>query len=355
MANTIDIGDNNLEEYFLGKLRKIIQSAHLNFLIGSGCSYPALTILGNVEKDIQAALESGDFNKAEEIKFNFLTDHFKAVQSLRDTWPSDEEVEAINNYENLLCNIANILFERKSNILHKQANIFSTNYDLFIEMASANRNDSFLLNDGFRRTPQPNKLYQYSTSEFFNVTQSTGSVYNYQFELPVVNLLKLHGSMNWKIIRDSIFQSFDHLDEAEKLKAGTSITNIEKFNKLFSLVLPQKDKFRQTVLDNTYYDLFRIYANELDKENVALFVDGFSFADEHILEITKRGLKNPTMQLMLFCYDESAKKDAEKKFTKFNNVDIVYSTLTKFDFSSFNDLLSKVIPLTDFAKGDANE
>ncbi|MDR0605136.1 MAG: SIR2 family protein [Bacteroidales bacterium] len=352
MAKIIDIADNGVEVKFLEKLRRIIQSAHLDFLIGAGCSYPALSVLGNIEKDIQTALKSEDFNQAEKIKFDFLVKHFELTQSLRDPWISDEGLETIKNYESLLDNIANILFERKSNILYKQANIFSTNYDLLIEAAAGNRDDSIILNDGFRRTSQLNKLYQYSTSEFFNVIKSTGSIYNYQFEIPIINLLKLHGSMNWEIIHDSVFQSFDHLDKADKVKTGTTIKDMEIFNNSFSLVLPQKDKFRQTVLDNTYYNLLRLYANELDKENVVLIVDGFSFADEHILEITKRGLKNPTMQLILFCYDKSAKDDAVIKFSKFNNVDIVYRATEQFSFSAFNDLLAKVI----FIKpGDKNE
>jgi hypothetical protein len=54
------------------------------------------------------------------------------------------------------------------------------------------------------------------------------------------------------------------------------------------IVNPSKKKFEDTVLNETHYDLLRIYNNELEKENGVLFVMGFSFADEHIRELTLR-------------------------------------------------------------------
>ena len=37
-----------------------------------------------------------------------------------------------------------------------------------------------------------------SISNFFNVLYSTGNLYNYQVEIPAINLIKLHGSLNWE-------------------------------------------------------------------------------------------------------------------------------------------------------------
>ncbi len=49
-------------------------------------------------------------------------------------------------------------------------------------------------------------------------------------------------------------------------------------------------------MDSTYYELLRIYNNELDREGTLLVSFGFSFGDKHILDITRRALKNPTLR-----------------------------------------------------------
>jgi hypothetical protein len=239
--------------------------------------------------------------------------------------------------------ITKILFDRKNNILHKQATIFSTNYDLFIESAMQECDGSLILNDGFRRTAQINQKYVFSSSEFFNVTYNTGNLYNYQYELPAINLIKLHGSMNWNIENNMIVQSSEHLDIAEKLNKSTIASDIEKFNSCFNIVLPQKEKFKETLINQTYYDLFRIYANELDKENVLLIVEGFSFADEHIFEITKRALKNPSLQVVVFCFNSEDKDNMIEKFSPFQNVDICFNSMENLVFKAFSDFLANTI------------
>ena len=49
-----------------------------------------------------------------------------------------------------------------------------------------------------------------------------------------------------------------------------------------------------------------MYSNELEKENTALFALGFSFADEHIQEITLRSANsNPTLGVFIVAYQEA--------------------------------------------------
>jgi hypothetical protein len=89
--------------------------------------------------------------------------------------------------------------------------------------------------------------------------------------------------------------------------------------------------------------LFR--SNELDKENTLLIVIGFSFADEHILKITKRALKNPTLRVIIFCYKKEEKDAYTEKFCSFNNVCIIYSETDKIDFSQLNSIIKEVLPV----------
>jgi hypothetical protein len=97
-------------------------------------------------------------------------------------------------------------------------------------------------------------------------------------------------------------------------------------------------------------------SNELDKENTLLLSEGFSFSDEHIYEIIKRSLRNPTLKLIIFCYGENEIETFKAKFNMFNNVEIIFSSTNNIDFSVFNDLLLEVLPsyLKDIEIKDAS-
>jgi len=342
MANIVNIEAD--KEKFITNLQKGIQSANLNFIIGSGCSFPAIKTLGTIEKDIQSLLEENKMEEAEKKTFEFLKPFVDSTKQLIEPKKLNEEHKTtLNNYSSFIETIAKILFERKSNILHKQATVFTTNYDLFIEKVSENLTNQIIINDGFQRNSTLNQCFSFSASNFFNILYSTGNLYNYQVEIPAINLIKLHGSLNWEIKDDKIVNSFDFLEKANELKEETNPDKIREFNTLFSLILPKKDKFKETLLNQVYYDLLRLYANQLDKENTLLIADGFSFNDEHILEITKRALKNPTLKLVIFCW-ENDPKAYEDKFSKFNNVDIIYSENENIDFVKFNKILIDILP-----------
>ena len=87
------------------------------------------------------------------------------------------------------------------------------------------------------------------------------------------------------------------------------------------MINPTKRKFEETVLGLTYYELLRLYANELDRNNALLISFGFSFDDEHILEVTKRALENSQLILLVCCHKET---DLEKYQTKFSNANNVW-------------------------------
>jgi len=341
MAKIINFDEDR--EKLIETLQKAVQSANLNFLIGSGCSLPAIKTLGSIEEKIQKEIENGKEQVAQKLVFDFLKPFVECTKALIDDNPNSEHRTTLDNYSEFISAISKILFERKSNILHKQATIFSTNYDLFIEKTAESFADHLVLNDGFKRTPSLRNIYKFSTSEFFNTVYNTGNLYNYQVEVPSINLVKLHGSLNWQIKDGDIVHSVEYLPKAEKLKDSTEATKILVFNHLFSIILPIKDKFKETLLNQIYYDLLRIYANELDKENTLLIAEGFSFADEHVFEITKRALKNPTLKLVVFCCDKTP-SEYEDKFSSYNNVEIVYSKNENIEFKVFSTFLAEILP-----------
>ncbi len=345
MANIWDI-DKKKDE-FLFRLYKAIQSVNLNFLIGSGCSHPALAPLGNVENEIRSRREEGKNEEAERMTFEFLKPIVEVTSRMRQN--SDENInQTTMTYKSFLTNISEILFKRKTNILPRQATIFSTNYDLFVEKAFEEIEISARLNDGFNRRPLISGSFLFSPSEFFNSTYNNGNLYNYQVQVPSINLIKIHGSLGWESKDNKIFFSIRQLDvlveELKKISNTETGEKIKQFNNNFSIVLPREEKFKECILNQTYYDLLRIYANELEKENTLLIAEGFSFADEHIYEITARALRNPTLMVVVFCYKRDELAGYKEKFSAANNVDIVYSEAEEINFDKFNLIIKKMLP-----------
>ena len=97
------------------------------------------------------------------------------------------------------------------------------------------------------------------------------------------------------------------------------------------MINPRKAKFRETVLDLHFYELMRLYANALEKPTTCLFAMGFSFADEHIAQLTRRAVaSNPTLLVIVFAYDDTAKKAIDKCIGESNNNNIIILSPEKF-------------------------
>ena len=93
------------------------------------------------------------------------------------------------------------------------------------------------------------------------------------------------------------------------------------YDSTMCVVNPAKKKFEETVLEQSYYDLLRIFANELDRNNALLLVFGFSFADEHIRELTKRAARsNPKLLIIISCYHREAAESYRAFFPDMDNV-----------------------------------
>lgn len=347
-------------------LKKIIESCHLNFLIGSGLSAPYLSILGSIEELLTANESSDQPNKIIEssIKKFYFDQCIKGNLALLDNSKCEESKKndlkkANDNYDNFIKSLQTILLYRESNIVSKQVNLFTTNMDLFLDKTIEDL--GFVLNDGFSGRISP----KFGTENFHNSIHKYSSHYEYKSELPLFNLFKMHGSVNWKRMNENtanstyeitnsssleilknisevdikkehitpiitgkkdekdrdIYFTYEELEKniADVEEGGVYDKYLEHYNELV-MINPTKDKFRDTTSNFYFYELLRMYANHLEKENSVLFVLGFSFADEHIKEITKRVLKsNPTLIIVIYC-----KKGDKEWFTNmFNNANNV--------------------------------
>jgi hypothetical protein len=353
----------------LEHIKDLIQSCNINFLIGSGASNPYLSTLGNIEILLtelsKQKLEVKIYNliKASLYKIYCETVMFRNIDSEIKKYQQEisikkhegeknkyeEYIEVLDEYKNLLLSLNEILLFRYNNLLTKQVNLFSTNIDLFVEKALEETGLEF--NDGFKGRLKP----VYNLSNFQKSYSKTSSHYDNLSEIPVFNLLKLHGSVNWEKTEKQIIHSRfliqlikvkDELNKIttskyltisnkttfeELIQEANKIEDIDKlnfesfFNKYDKLLIvnPTKEKFKTTVFDEQFYELLRIYANSLEKENTLLFTLGFSFADEHIKQITVRAAdSNPTLQVIVFAYCEEDIDKIKKELGQIKNNNI---------------------------------
>lgn len=337
------------------RLRTIVESAHLNFLIGAGTSSPYFAALGNIEEALTqiADADASDLARAL-VRASIQAYFFKEVLAPNaNIIKRDASAERVlRSYARFIRTLNRILFRRRSTLLSKQVNIFTTNVDMLFEVAMEEVGIDY--SDGFSGKIRP----KFDLGDFSTLRFRTGSRYEHRFEVPVFNLVKIHGSAAWlQYERESRKADiyFDHtltlvtevgkqmnmvqphllsvlvdpqpenegptirpiddlVDEAdERLKScdlrgtvGELSAAVEAFSTSYNklgIVNPDKRKFATTVLNETYYELIRRLANELEKENSVLFVHGFSFRDEHLRDIVLRAARtNPTLQVVVFCY-----------------------------------------------------
>ena len=257
---------------------------------------------------------------------------------------------------------------RGTTTLPKRVNFFTTNYDPLIELSLESLGVPF--NDGFVGRGRP----RFDPSAFSRLMCEQSLFMEYASQVTTANVLKAHGSLTWRKVGDSgrkeiVYSSVksilgdciechegaldlpaiselialvkDPCDAAplksfKQLVSGLSDDEVDSllafeksYDSTLCIVNPAKRKFEETVLEQSYYDLLRIYANELDRNNALLLVFGFSFADEHILELTKRAIRsNPKLIVIISCH---TRDDAAWYRSLFPNADNVYLLVPEED------------------------
>lgn len=376
-------------------LKQLIQSSHINFLYGSGLSRDYLSTLGNIEKLLTETSEATIEDKQKNIiKSSLFATYVETVMepclSEKIKGNQDEYDKTFQEYVRFLNSINHIISRRNVNLIDKQINLFTTNIDDFMEKAAEKTMVEF--NDGFKGHIEP----VFSEDSFSTIKSKSSTLYQNNSPIPVFNLLKIHGSINWmtkensEITYDAKLSLTRDLSEALneqfkkqliKITDESKINEIVKkalendlpykdgdfnhFNQLYSklvMINPTKAKFRETVIDYHFYELMRIYSNALERSSSLLIVAGFSFADEHIANITMRAANaNPTLQVIIFAYNGDAKKNIKsilgKKGICNNNISIIspedfkaaairenpdtkeFDGLECFDFKSINDFV----------------
>lgn len=311
------------------KLKKYIESGNIHFLIGSGASIKAISTLGNLEIDLTMLIRDYQSSKNASIKDQIVELLTRFLDSVKE--PNHELLANLQNPENTLTRNVETTLKEYMDFLNtiyrlllirasdkpKKINIFTTNYDLFHEFALERTRIPY--NDGGIGI-----FYRYfSVRNFQKRIFKLSDSYSYQYEEPVINIVKMHGSVNWFLKDDDSIQ-ISHQLSLPKL-TSENLDEHAHFNKDLNMpiILPTKQKFARTLMEHTYYDLSRFYSNELEREQSVLFVFGFSFEDEHFRSITQRALGNPSLTLVIFPYSYEDEQRLLRYFHSFNNVKVI--------------------------------
>lgn len=363
-------------------LRNFIQSSNINFLYGSGISRPYLATLGNIEKWLTMLAEDASGEPYKEVieasLYKAYCDGVIHKNSSLSYSTNKDFLETKSAYADFFSICNELMNKRNSQLLSKQINLFTTNIDLLVEETLSK--SGIELNDGFRGTIKP--VYNESN---FQISLSKASMqFHKQSEVPMFNLIKVHGAVNWieqdgviisdtfpmwkieqalKKIDKDYFVELQNVDKKDKtfdeVKTGADDIALmlpdDVYKDFFAaynqivMINPTKEKFKTSVLDYHFYELMRIYSNALERENSILFVMGFSFADEHIAQITKRAADtNPTLQVVVFAYSEKDEEGYKKNLQiehGCSNNNILILTPTKFkelNNEKYSGLCSKV-------------
>lgn len=302
---------------------------------------PAIKTAEGIEAELDALLGTNEEGFRQK-QYEFLS----AIQTVCNGLAGDvagQGATTLGYYKTFLQTVLRILEERKTDLLPRQANLFTTNYDLFVERAAEDI-PSLRLNDGFQREPTVRSKFRFLPEVYSDITYKRSTLYRNTVPAPSANLVKLHGSLSWRLAGSDIIY------DASPKPVPAAQADISAFLDSFAVVLPTHHKFEQTLLERTYYDLLRILANALDVENTVLISYGFSFDDAHIRDITTKALRNPTLLLIVFAHSSDRVAGYLEKFDGYNNVVVFHPDAeTAIDFATFSGLLASAIPKDAYA------
>lgn len=364
-----------------------IYDKNINFLIGSGASFglfPTLALNVKGEDGGKQTIETLAtlFQKdSDKTRYTNLFMHYyrKCIDPVLtfdfSLCKADSGKRAVaENYERFIETIISILQNRKGS--EKNCNIFTTNYDGCFAYAADSILQKgaaeFIVNDGARGFSR-----RHLQARNFNSFVYQAGIFNrHRIEIPQINLIHLHGSAYWYKDGDNVLVDYTNKN-SDRLIAGNLTEGIEDFSQTLEdesktisaikkieieegkqsgfwgkynalpIVNPTKWKFYETVFEEHYYQMLRFLSYELERQNSVFVTFGFSFADEHIRNLVKRSLSNPSLQVFICCFNADEMVVMKSYFKEHRNVQYICSD-SSLDFSVFNN---EVFTLTTQSEG----
>ncbi|ROV60755.1 hypothetical protein EGO58_10405 [Limosilactobacillus reuteri] len=291
------------------------EDVNINIMLGSGCSTPAIKLMGqtfleyrnekgrkktrqneidNIVKDFDQKYKDNEKNielfiswlehkiaseknpgKYQKTRNELLK---KLIDSTKKPKSEDDGGSVLKTYREFFRKIAETRLDVSDN--NDIINVFTTNYDLFIERSLDAENYQYT--DGFTSGIEQ----KFSIREFHLRKVDVDERYRDKWSpiRPYFRVFKLHGSVNWEKAADEIIQinSYEEIPEDKE-----------------TVIAPSDSKYADSQ-GTPYSDLFREFGNLINKRNSVLFIDGYGFPDEHINHLLLQALKNNDFALVAF-------------------------------------------------------
>lgn len=344
---TSDIGEINAEE--LKKevepwLSAIFQSEHLSLLIGTGLTSAVTFTAGvipqemsrlelenglsakikakadetaqkmnrgeaNIEDDIRIALElinglkilddgrHTDLEKELNTKLlAFIKSILKTERDFISKLKIDDEkgILAFNLLKSFILSFTSRAASRE------RLNIFTTNYDRFIELASDET--GILLLDRFKGKIQ--SIFRNTRLELDYHYNPPGIRGEPRYVEGVARITKLHGSIDWKFTGDKIIRAL--------LPFGAADTHPEIPSNVTEQVViyPNSSKDIETAF-YPYAELFRDFSAAICQPNSVIITYGYGFGDSHINRVIEDMLTIPSTHLVVIAWDRDYSNDED--------------------------------------------
>lgn len=303
---SLDDNDNScIEEENAKFLRKVFASAHINVLLGSGFSGSVVPVLQGRESWFQTVDEHIRDCPGNEREMWLSARALLRAEYFKSIMHPLCEADATELQKAFVASACRLIENRGTTTLPKRVNFFTTNYDPLIELSLESLGVPF--NDGFVGRGKP----RFDPSAFSRLMCEQSLFMEYTSQVTTANVLKAHGSLTWRrvggfdrkeIAYSSVESTLDDciegyegvldfpaiseltalvkgscdavlLQSFKELVSGLSDDDVDllqafgkSYDSTLCIVNPAKRKFEETVLEQSYYDLLRIYANELDRK-----------------------------------------------------------------------------------------
>lgn len=293
-------------------LQRSLQSKNLNILVGSGCSLPAVKLMGHTfrslkEQNNSLVLGNYDGESANiEGYLNWLNTGIRFMEQMSN--PSRKNVQykerlemsfnatkeflinsIVKDYEIIDENISstkqnyqlfyNSIFSIRDVKNYAPINVYTTNYDLFNEIAMESLNIQYT--SGFRGSV--NRVFDPAVFQLRLVDDENRYKEKWSVIRRYVKLYKIHGSIDWRYdykIRN-VVQSSINDDALEDV-----------------LIYPTINKHLETQ-QTPYSELFRALTINLQKPDSTLIIIGYGFPDQHINHLISQSLANEDFNLIV--------------------------------------------------------
>ena len=383
-----------IEAASLNKLRSYFQnllSSRINFslLIGSGASLPAIELMGTTFNNLKHDVGDGTVTQKRQFKECFnkylklfsssadidnIEDYLSWLNSNLDANPNSKKYASVRSYvlknfcksisidyrtaisRQVLDNyrrffqgfgVSRQLLAMTKSPLYDIINVFTTNYDLFIEQALIS--SGYQYSDGFTNGIKNT----FSTREFHQRPIDLEERFRdlYQPINPFFRLYKLHGSVNWicdadgVVCRKPCFYDDIKIDELPD--------NL--------MIMPSSSKYASTQ-GSPYSDLFREFVDILSEPNSILVTTGFGFGDQHITDLIQQALARTDFTLYAFISKrETGKHNPAQDFAESNsrpNAYFIYpndmNACPHFRFSDMAEIFGPEEELLGILDGDSS-